>query len=52
LRRIRRQYSKVGLSAAGVPGAMAVATSYYSFYLMGEMLGRTSPNTVRKFFSI
>jgi glycosyltransferase involved in cell wall biosynthesis len=52
LRRIRRQRDRVGLSAAGVPVAAAIATSYYSFYLMGEILGRTSPQTVRKFFSI
>lgn len=52
IRRIRRQHSRVGLSAAGVPGAMMVATSYYSFYLMGELLGRSSPSTVRRFFSI
>jgi hypothetical protein len=52
LRRIRRQHDRVGLSVAGVPGAMAVATSYYSFYLLGEVLGRSSPETVRRYFSI
>jgi hypothetical protein len=47
-KRIGTHRKQVGLGAAGAAGAMGLAVGYYALCAVGEVMGRVSPETVRR----
>ncbi len=47
-KRIGTHRKEVGLGATGAAGAMGLAVGYYALCAVGEVIGRVSPETVRK----
>ena len=47
-KRIGTHRKQVGLGAAGAAGALGLAVGYYALCAVGEVMGRVSPETVRR----
>lgn len=52
VRRIRHDRNRVGLSRAGVPLAIGIASLYYALVFAGEWLSVRHPSLIRRYFTI